>query len=286
MPITWAVFLIGSLALIGFPFFSGFYSKESIIEAVHLSQIPGAGLAYVAVTIGVFVTALYSFRLYFLVFEGKPRYPDRTSDAAHATGDEHTHHDAGEPHESSPVIWWPLVALAVPSIIVGAIAVGPMLFGNFYGDSLHVLSEHDVVAQLEEHFHGWLAMGLHGFLTVPFWLAFSGVAVAWFLYLKRPDLPEKFRDRLQPLYTLLDQKYFMDRFNDWFFAGGARLLGRGLWRVGDVTLIDGVVVNGSARMVGWFASIVRKFQSGYIYHYAFTMIIGVFVLMTWWFLGI
>jgi len=284
MPITWAVSLIGSLALIGFPFFSGFYSKDSIIEAVHLSRIPGAGLAYFAVTAGVFITALYSFRLYFLVFEGAPRYPTRSGDATHASND---HHDsAGEPHESPAVVWWPLIALAVPSVMVGAIAVGPMLFGDFYGESLRVINEHDVVAQLKGHFHGWLAMGLHGFLTLPFWLALAGVVTAWFLYLKRPDVPAKIRDWLQPLYTLLDQKYFLDRFNDWFFAGGARLVGKGLWRVGDVTVIDGVIVNGSARLVGWFASVVRKFQSGLIYHYAFTMIIGVFVLMTWWFLRI
>ena len=287
MPITWAVSLIGTLALIGFPFFAGFYSKESIIEAVHLSQIPGAGFAYFAVTIGVFVTAVYSFRMYFLVFEGKPRFASHAHDDAHSSDVAHARHGSGgEPHESPAVVWWPLVALAIPSVVIGAIAVGPMLFGEFYGDSLRVLYEHDVVAQLGEHFHGWLAMGLHGFLTLPFWLAIAGVVTAWFLYVKRPDVPAKIRDRMRPLYTLLDQKYFMDRFNDWFFAGGARFVGQGLWRIGDVTVIDGVIVNGSARLVGWFASLVRKFQSGFIYHYAFTMIIGVVVLMTWWFLRI
>jgi NADH-quinone oxidoreductase subunit L len=287
MPITWAVSLIGSLALIGFPFFAGFYSKDSIIEAVHLSRVPGAGLAYIAVTIGVFVTALYTFRMYFLVFEGKPRFSAHAHDDVRSTDNAGVQHrSVGEPHESPAVVWWPLIALAVPSVVIGAIAVGPMLFGEFYGDSLRVIYEHDVVAQLGEHFHGWLAMGLHGFLALPFWLATAGVVSAWFLYLKRPDIPARIQDRLRPLYRLLDQKYYMDRFNDWFFAGGARFVGRGLWRYGDVTVIDGVFVNGSARLVGWIASVVRKFQSGFIYHYAFTMIIGVFVLMTWWFLRI
>ena len=287
MPITWAVSLIGSLALIGFPFFAGFYSKDSIIEAVHLSHTPGAGLAYFAVTIGVFITALYTFRMYFLVFEGAPRYATLAHDIAHSADDKSVQHgSAGEPHESPPVVWWPLVALAIPSVVIGAIAVGPMLFGEFYGDSVRVIHEHDVIARLGEHFHGWLAMGLHGFLTLPFWLAFAGVILAWFFYLKRPDIAAMIRDRLGPLYTLLDQKYFMDRFNDWFFAGGARFVGQGLWRFGDTIVIDGVVVNGSAKLVDWFSRVVRKFQSGMIYHYAFMMIIGLFVLMSWWFLRI
>ncbi len=286
MPITWLVSLIGSLALIGFPFFAGFYSKESIIEAVHLSHTPGAGLAWMAVTAGVFITALYTFRMYFLVFEGKPRYEARAG--SHATHDDeaHGHHGPLDPHESPGVVWWPLVALAIPSVIIGAIAIEPLLFGGFFGDSIRVFTERDVVGAIGEHFHGWLAMGLHGFLTVPFWLAMAGVALAWFLYLHRPDLPGRIRQAAQPLYTLLDQKYYMDRFNDWFFAGGARALGRGLWRFGDVNIIDGVLVNGSAKLVGWFAGIARKFQSGFVYHYAFTMIIGVFVLLTWWFLRI
>jgi len=286
MPITWLVSLVGSLALIGFPFFAGFYSKDSIIEAVHLSQTPGAGLAWIAVTAGVFVTALYTFRMYFLVFEGKPRYETHAASGAAHGDDAHGHHGPLNPHESPGVVWWPLVALAIPSVIIGAIAIGPLLHGGFFGDSIKVFAERDVVAALGEHFHGWLAMGLHGFVTLPFWLAIAGVALAWYLYLHRPDLPAKVQQALRPLYTLLDQKYYMDRFNDWFFAGGARSLGRGLWRYGDVNIIDGVLVNGSARLVGWFAGVARKFQSGFVYHYAFTMIIGVFVLLTWWFLRI
>jgi len=285
MPITWLVSLIGSLALIGFPFFSGFYSKDSIIEAVHLSQLPGAGIASIAVTIGVFVTALYTFRMYFLVFEGKPRYQAHGAVDAHHDVEAQAHGPV-DPHESPGVVVWPLVALAVPSAVIGAIAIGPLLFGGFFGESLQVVEEHDVVAELGKHFHGWLAMGLHGFLTLPFWLAIAGVVLAWFLYLHRPELSAKVRDALRPVYNLLDQKYYLDRFNDWFFAGGARAFGGGLWRFGDVGVIDGVLVNGSARVVSWLASVARKIQSGFVYHYAFMMIIGVFVLMTWWFLQI
>ena len=286
MPITWIVSLIGSLALIGFPFFSGFYSKESIIEAVHMSTTPGAGLAWLAVTAGVFVTALYTFRMYFLVFEGKPRFQAPSAGDTQHGADAHAHHGPVEPRESPAVVWWPLVALAVPSIIIGAIAIGPLMFGGFFGDSLQVLPKHDVITRIGEHFDGWLAMGLHGFVTVPFWLAVAGVASAWFLYQRRPDLPAKIQSTLRPLYSLLDQKYYMDRFNDWFFAGGARSVGGGLWRFGDVGVIDGVLVNGSAKLVAWFAGVARKIQSGFVYHYAFMMIIGVFILMTWWFLRI
>ncbi len=189
MPITWIVSLLGSLALIGFPFFAGFYSKESIIEAVHLSQTPGAGLAWIALTAGVFITALYTFRMYFLVFEGKPRYEEHAgSDTAH-NDDAHGHHGVLDPHESPGVVWWPLVALAIPSVIIGAIAIEPLLYGGFFGDSIKVFAERDVVAAMGERFHGWLALGLHGFVTLPFWLAMAASALAWFLYLKRPDLP-------------------------------------------------------------------------------------------------
>ena len=284
MPITWITTLIGSLALIGFPFLSGFYSKDSIIEAVHLSQLTGAGFAAFAVTAGVFVTALYSFRLYFMVFEGELRAP------AHASGhggDTHGEkHDGGHgavPHESPAVVWLPLVVLAVPSVIIGAIAIGPMLQGGYFGDAIAVAPSHDVLAELAARFHGWVAMALHGFATLPFWLAAAGVACAWFLYGRRSDLPARISTTFAPLYKLLDQKYYLDRFNSWFFAAGARGLGRKLWRIGDIGLIDGVLVNGSARLIGWCAGAMRRVQSGFIYHYAFTMIIGVFLLLTLWF---
>ncbi|HWQ38857.1 MAG TPA: NADH-quinone oxidoreductase subunit L [Burkholderiales bacterium] len=284
MPITWITSLIGTLALIGFPFLSGFYSKDSIIEAVHLSRLPGAGFAYAALTVGVFVTALYSFRMYFLVFEGKERFAETASGRGAGVAQPHGHdaHRAGSPRESPPVVWLPLVALALPSMAIGAAAVGPLLSG-FFGDAIRVSAQHDVVAVLAAGFHGWLAMAVHGFGAAPFWLAAAGAFVAWYLYLKRPDLPARIQEAVKPLYVLLEQKYYFDRFNDWFFAGGARAVGRGLWRVGDEGVIDGVLVNGSARLVAWFAGLVRKVQSGFIYHYAFTMIVGVFILLTIWF---
>ncbi|MEX0959917.1 MAG: NADH-quinone oxidoreductase subunit L [Burkholderiales bacterium] len=268
MPVTYWTAVIGSLALAGIPPFSGFFSKDAIIEAVHASQLPGAGFAYFAVTAGVFITALYSFRLLFMTFHGAPRM------------DEHTRSHL---RESPWVVTAPLVALAVPSVYAGWAYMEPMLFGGFFTDSIHVLPEHDVIAALGEGFHGTLGFMLHGFVTVPFWLAVGGIATAWYLYMHRPEFPAKIRDALWPVYVVLDQKYFMDRFNDWFFAGGARLIGRGLWRGGDVAVIDGVLVNGSARLVGWFAQVSKRIQSGLIYHYAFTMIIGVFVLLTLWF---
>jgi NADH-quinone oxidoreductase subunit L len=278
MPITWITSLIGSLALIGFPFFSGFFSKESIIEAVHLSTIPGAGAAYAALTIGVFVTALYTFRMYFLVFEGGERLSVGGGHAGH--GD---HHPPEAPRESPAVVWVPLVALAIPSVAIGAVTIDSLLFAGFFGDSIHVAAGHETAGAEAAPFPGWAAMALHGFATLPFWLAAAGVLTAWFLYLRRPELPARIQAAVRPLYVLLDQKYYFDRFNDWFFAGGARLAGRGLWRFGDIAVIDGVLVNGSARLVAWFAGMVRRIQSGFIYHYAFTMIIGVFVLLTLWF---
>jgi NADH-quinone oxidoreductase subunit L len=283
MPITWIVSLIGSLALIGTPFFSGFYSKDSIIEAVAASHIPGAGFAYFAVVAGVFVTAFYSFRMYFLVFHGKERFHDKPH------GDDHHGHDehhGGTPHESPAVVWVPLVLLAIPSVIIGYLTIEPMLFGSFFKDAIHVAHEHEAMADLAEHFHGAFAMGLHAFQTLPFWLALAGVVVAWFFYLKRPQIPEAIAKTFAPIYSLLVNKYWFDELYGWLFAGGARKFGSGLWRFGDVKLIDGVFVNGTAHLVGWFSGVIRRFQSGLIYHYAFTMIIGVFVLLTLWFVRI
>ncbi len=264
MPITWITSLIGSLALIGFPGFAGFYSKDAIIEAVGASDLWGSGVAHAAVLLGVFVTALYSFRMYFMVFHGEERM------------DEHTREHL---HESPAVVTVPLVLLAIPSVIAGAIYVEPMLFGDHFGDSLKVLPGHDTLAPLAEHFHGALSFALHGLVTAPFWLAMAGVATAWFLYLYRPDLPARVRERAGVLYDVLDRKYGFDEFNDWFFAGGARGAGRALWRLGDETLIDGLMVNGTARLVGWVSGIVRHVQSGYLFHYAFAMIIGLLVLI-------
>ncbi len=291
MPITWITSLIGSLALIGTPFFAGFYSKDSIIEAVALSNIAGAKYAYFAVMAGVFITAFYSFRMYFLVFHGEERFGKAHHDhhgdhEDEEPADDHHHGLAPgqKPHESPWVVTVPLIALAIPSVIIGYIAIEPMLFGDYFKGVIHVNEEaHPVMEALHHHFHGAVAMALHAVTTPVFWLAFSGVALSWFFYMKRPDIPAAIKARFSGIYTLLDNKYYFDKFNEVVFAGGARLLGRGLWKGGDVALIDGLLVNGSARLVGAIASVVRFFQSGYIYHYAFTMIIGVFVLLTLWF---
>jgi NADH-quinone oxidoreductase subunit L len=279
MKITWITSLIGSLALIGTPFFSGFYSKDSIIEAVEYSHLAGSGFAYFAVVAGVFVTAFYSFRMYFLVFHGKERYDQVPHDEHHGAHDDHGHH-AGKPHETPWVVTLPLILLAIPSVLIGYIAIEPMLFGSYFGDAIYIAEHHHVMAELHEEFHGAFAMALHGMMSLPFFLAVAGVGTAWFFYMKRPDIPATIQKKFAPLYTLLDQKYYFDRFNDWFFAGGARGASRLLWKFGDVKLIDGFFVNGSAKMVGLFSSVLRGFQTGYVYHYAFWMIVGVSLLLT------
>jgi NADH-quinone oxidoreductase subunit L len=291
MPITWITSLVGSLALIGTPFFAGFYSKESIIEAARFANVPGAGFAYFAVLAGVFVTAFYSFRMYFLVFHGKERWGqshhghEAHGDAHATTGHDEHHHGlaAGEkPHESPAVVTVPLMLLAIPSVLIGLWAIGPMLFGDFFKGVIAVSDSHPAMKEIAGHFHGWFAMATHAVLTLPFWLAVAGVAFAWYCYLVNPGLPASIARSASGIHRLLEQKYYLDRFNDFFFAGGARLVGRGLWKAGDQALIDGVAINGSARLVGWIASLVRWVQSGFIYHYAFAMILGVAVLL-WWF---
>jgi NADH-quinone oxidoreductase subunit L len=283
MPITWIVSLIGSLALIGTPFFAGFYSKDSIIEAVAASHLAGSGFAYFAVIAGVFVTAFYSFRMYFLVFHGEERFRDRKQ-AEHGHDDQgHDEHHGGEPHESPAVVWVPLVLLAIPSVVIGYLTIEPMLFGDYFKGAIQVAERHEAMADLAGHFHGAMAMGLHAFASPPFWLALGGVVVAWFLYLKRPAFPAAIAQTFKPIHSLLLHKYWFDELYAWLFAGGARAIGSGLWRFGDVKVIDGFFVNGAAHVVGWFSGVIRRFQSGLIYHYAFTMIIGVFVLLTLWF---
>jgi NADH-quinone oxidoreductase subunit L len=283
MPITWLTLLIGSLALIGTPGLSGFFSKDSIILATYASDLWGSGFAAFAVTAGVFVTAFYSFRMYFLVFHGKERF--HNAHAAHGHGAEdhgeaHGHHHT--PHESPWVVTLPLVLLAIPSVYAGWAYIEPMLFGDFFAGAIHVdQSAHPAMASLAEHFHGAGAMILHGFVTLPFWLAVAGVATAYYLYMVNKALPERIRKRAGILYTVLEEKYGFDRFNDWFFAGGARFLGGRMWRWGDVTAIDGWLVNGSARLVGRFAAVIRHVQSGFIYHYAFAMIIGIALMVLW-----
>lgn len=266
MPITYWTMLIGSLALIGFPGFAGFFSKDAIILAVSESQLPGAGIAYVAVLSGVFITAFYSFRMFFLVFHGKERMD---------------HHTREHLHESPAVVTMPLIALAVPSVLAGAYFIEPMLFNGFFGDGIYVLPEHNVLAKIAEGYHGIVPFMMHGFMSLPFWLAISGVSLAWFFYMKRPDIPAMLGQRLNPIYKLLERKYGFDDFNDAVFAKGSRGLGNMLWQIFDVKMIDGVVVNGTAHSVAWFSRVMRHLQSGYLYHYAFAMIIGLLMLLSW-----
>ncbi|MDP1739829.1 NADH-quinone oxidoreductase subunit L [Polaromonas sp.] len=283
MPITWITALLGSLALIGTPLFAGFYSKDSIIEAVHFSTLPGAGFAYFAVLAGVFVTAFYSFRMYFLVFHGKERFdqnPDAHHDGHH--DDHHGHEPHHAPHESPWVVTAPLLLLAVPSVVIGFMAIGPMLFGDFLKDAIIVNADkHPAMAELAKIFHGPVQMALHGLMTLPFWLALAGVASAWYMYMVNPALPAAIKRRVEPLYTLLENKYYMDWFNENVLARGARALGTGLWKGGDEKMIDGALVNGSWKLVGWVSAVVRKVQTGYIYHYALAMIMGIFILISY-----
>jgi NADH-quinone oxidoreductase subunit L len=286
LPITWITSLIGSLALIGTPFLAGFYSKDSIIEAVKYSDIPGAGFAYFAVLAGVFVTAFYSFRMYFLVFHGEERFGKDDHGHGHDDhGDDHHHGLAPgqKPHETPWVVTLPLVLLAIPSVIIGYIAVGPMLASDYFKGAIYIdQAAHPALSQFLETFHGAAAMGLHAFYTPAFYLALGGVLLSWFFYMKRPDIPAAIQRRFSGINTVLENKYYFDKINDFVIAGGARVLGKALWRGGDVGLIDGLIVNGSAKLVGWVSTVTRLFQTGFVYHYAFSMIIGLLVLMTLW----
>jgi len=263
MPITYITMLIGSLALIGFPFFSGFYSKDLIIEAVQLSNLAAAKLAYPIVLGSVFITALYTFRLFFVVFHTKERM-DKTA-IKHLK-------------ESPAVIWLPLVLLAIPSLIIGALFIDP-LFQNYFQESLVMHAAHSSFLDLQQDFNGWLEMGLHGFLSVPFWLGLGGLLTAWLAYIAYPNLPLIVSERMKTLYSILQNKLGFDTFNQWAFAGGARLLGWFCWRFGDEFLIDGLAVNGSAGNIGRLSRVLKKFQSGYLYQYAFVMIFGFLVLL-------
>ncbi|WP_313071057.1 NADH-quinone oxidoreductase subunit L [Melaminivora sp.] len=277
MPVTWITSLLGSLALIGTPFFSGFYSKESIVDAVRHSTLPAAGFAYAAVLAGVFITAFYSFRMYFLVFHGKERYDQDPHAHEHHHG-----HAPARPHESPWVVTLPLVLLAIPSVVIGFIAIGPMLFGDFFSGVITVdEARHPAMAHLREAFHGAVAMGTHGFVAVPTWMAIAGVALSYYMYIVNPALPAALKRGLQPIYTLLDNKYYMDWINENIVARGARGLGIALWKGGDQAVIDGAVVNGSWKLMARIGTVLRSLQSGYLYHYALVMILGIFVLMTY-----
>jgi NADH-quinone oxidoreductase subunit L len=283
MPWTWITLLVGSLALIGTPLFAGFYSKDSIIEAVRASHLPGAGFASLSVVAGVFVTAFYSFRLYFLVFHGEERFRHKPfpPEDDHAHDDHHDAHHDVTPHESPWVVTLPLILLAIPSVVIGYFTIQPMLFGDFFKDSIFINAEaHPAMEELKNDFHGAGAMALHALGSLPFWLALAGVVTAWLFYLKMPSIPAALDRNLKPLRKLLENKYYMDWFNENVLAAGARALGTGLWKGGDVAVIDGGI-NGSARAIGWLAGVVRLVQTGHLYWYALVMLLGLFALMTW-----
>lgn len=263
LPITWITSLVGSLALIGFPGFSGFFSKDVIIEAVHHSHLPGSGFAYACILGGVFVTAFYSFRMYFLVFHGKGRM------------DEHTRQHL---HESPTVVTVPLLLLAIPSVIIGWPYVEPILSGDYFGKAIIVLPAHDVLAITSKNFHGILEFVIHSLTAIPFLLAMSGIVAAWYFYLKRPRLPEILAQQFRILHKALLANYGFDKLYQRFFVRGIHGIGETLWRIGDTIIIDGLLVNGSARIIGRFSEIVRHIQTGFLYHYAFVMIMAVLLL--------
>ncbi len=281
MPITWITSLLGSLALIGTPFFSGFYSKDSIIEAVAESTLPAAGFAHFAVLAGVFVTAFYSFRMYFLVFHGAERY-DQNPDAHH---DDHAHDDGHHdhtPHESPWVVTVPLLLLAIPSVVIGYFTIDAMLFGDFFKDAIFVNEDkHEAMHELGHAYHGAIAMAMHAFSSTPFWLAFAGVVSSYYMYMINPAVPAAIKRACMPIYNLFENKYYMDWINENILARGARALGTGLWKGADQSVIDGGIVNGSWKLVGAVSAVTRQIQTGYLYHYALAMIVGVFLLMTW-----
>ena len=267
MPITYWTVLVGALANAGFPPFAGFFSKDTIIEALHASHTPGATFAYLAALAGVFFAGLYSLRLVFLTFHGTERM------------DAHTREHL---HETPWVVTLPLILLAIPSVVAGW-TIGTVVYGEYFGSSIQILPAHPAMAELAGEFHGVGSMMLHGMTALPFWLALGGAATAWYLYIARPDLPKVVAGKFGVVYAIVERKYGFDELYSWLLAGGARVAGNGLWKYGDQNVIDGVFVNGTARLVGWSSRIARLFQTGLVYQYAFTMIIGVFVLLTLWF---
>ncbi len=305
MPITYITVLIGAIANSGLPPFAGFFSKDTIIDAIHVSHAYGATFAYLAALGAVLAGGFYSFRLVFFAFHGKERFDvhgdahqtdaghsDHAATDAHAQDehgahdahdahDEHAHH-SGPPHESPWVVTVPLVLLAIPSICAGWL-IGDFVFGDYFKGVIYISPEHQGLAELTEEYHGVVPMMLQALTSITFWLALAGAVCAWFFYIVRPDIPGKLRSQFHGIVAILEDKYGLDRFNDWFFAGGMRRLGSALWRYGDVMIIDGFFVNGSARVVAWTSRVLRQVQSGYIYHYAFGMIAGVLLLLTTWF---
>ncbi len=286
MPITWITMWIGSLALAGAPGFAGFFSKDAIIEAVGESHRLGAGYAYFCVLAGVFITALYSFRLLYMTFHGKERFAVVPVKQHHGH-DDHIHHAPGQlahaPHESPWVVTVPLVLLAIPSIVIGFLTIGPMLFGDYFGNAIFVREANDVLGELGREFHGALAMTVHGFTQPPFWIALAGFIVATWIWLFNPRIADKAENALRPLHTALVNKYWFDNIYQAVFARGGIRFGRGLWRGSDAALIDGAI-NGSASLIDQASALLRRLQSGYLYHYAFAMILGLILLLggSWW----
>jgi NADH-quinone oxidoreductase subunit L len=278
MPITWITAWIGTLALIGFPFFAGFYSKDAIIEAVHASTRWGSGVAYWAVLLGVIVTSFYSFRLLYLTFHGQPRYTIDVG-AGHHPPDGVLQH---APKESPLVVTVPLILLAIPSIVIGYFTIEPVLFGGWLSDSIAVLPQNDVVAKVGEHFHGPTAMALHGVQTAPFWLMLGGFALATFIYMVRPATADTLQQKFPKLHALLENKFYVDELYQKLFISRTVSIGNGLWKKADAGLIDGWLVNGSAKLMGNLAARIRVWQSGYLFHYAFAMIIGLIGILAIW----
>ncbi len=278
MPVTWLTAWIGTLALVGFPFFAGFYSKDAIIEAVADSHRWGSGFAYFAVVAGVLITAIYSFRLLYLTFHGKERFEVRHDSGSHPPPGQLAH----APKESPLVVTIPLILLAIPSIVIGWMTIEPVLFGGWLEDSIFVLEKNDVLGELGEHFHGATAMAMHAVNTLPFWLMITGLVLATVIYQFRPGIADAVRQRAPFLYRLLDHKYYFDEFYQKFFAQGGVRLGQNLWNKADAGFIDNGIVNGSARVVEWFAARVRRWQTGFLYDYAFAMIIGLIGILAVW----
>lgn len=277
MPITYITFLVGALALIAFPGFSGFFSKDTIIDAIHESHRVGSTFSYWCVLLGAFVTALYTFRMFFMTFHGRERFVV-DHDLGDHPGPGHLSHP---PKEPSWVVTVPLMLLAIPSVIVGWLCIRPLLYGNFFGRAIHVAARHHVMVRMARTFQGPSSMVAASVATPSLWLALFGVGVAWFFYMYKPQLPNVVAERFKLLYEVLIHKFYFDELYGFVFVRGARDLGRLLWQVGDVTIIDGGLVNGSARMIGWFSGVLRRGQSGYLYHYAFAMIIGLCLMLGW-----
>ena len=267
MPITYITSLIGTLALIGFPGFAGFYSKDMIIEAVHFSNLPFADWVYYAVVLGVFITAFYSLRMFFIVFHGESRVDQHT--------EEHV-------HETALSITVPLIVLAIPSVIIGYLTIEPMLFTGWLDNSIYIdASEHGSVVALKEHFHSAFGLLQHSIATVPFWMMVGGSLAAWVFSLYRKDWAKRIQERFHRTNYVLESLYGFDRLNEIVFVRGSRKLGDFLWRISDMAIIDQFVVNGSARLMRFMGSVIRPVQTGYLYHYAFFMIIGLMLVLTW-----